>query len=132
MNEDRIQEAIDSLVTKLNVTDLSGKTFLDIGSGSRLFSLAAHRMGAHVISFDYDPACVACTKHLKQTYGKPDFSWDIMQGSVLDQPFLDSLPRADIVYSWGVLHHIGNILQAFNNVVTLVKPQGKLFISIND
>jgi 2-polyprenyl-3-methyl-5-hydroxy-6-metoxy-1,4-benzoquinol methylase len=130
MNEDRIQEAIHSLVSKLDMTDFSGKTFLDIGSGSGLFSLAAHRLGAHVISFDYDRACVVCTQHLKEKYANTEIPWSIIQGSVLDQHFLDTLPRADIVYSWGVLHHTGAMMQAFNNIISLVKPQGKLFISI--
>jgi len=44
--------------------------------------------------------------------------------------FLESLGKADIVYSWGVLHHTGNMLEAFENVFALVNPHGKLFISI--
>lgn len=55
LNEDRIKEAEASLKEMLELDDLTGKTFLDIGSGSGLFSLAAHRMGAKVHSFDYDP-----------------------------------------------------------------------------
>jgi len=37
----RIGEAENSLKAMLNVSDLSGKSFLDIGCGSGLFSLAA-------------------------------------------------------------------------------------------
>lgn len=95
-----------------------------------MFSLAAHRLGARVISFDYDAASVACTQRLKEQYGNPARSWEVMHGSVLDKSFLDTLPRADIVYSWGVLHYTGAMMQAFSNVVALVKPQGALFLSI--
>ena len=130
LNESRIVEAEKSLIEKLGVNDLKGKTFLDIGSGSGLFSLAAHRLGARVFSFDYDPQSVQCTQYLKTTYGQPDLEWSVEQGSVLDQNFLKKFGSVDIVYSWGVLHHTGDMNQAFTNVVPLVKKEGKLYISI--
>lgn len=53
LNDDRIAEAVKSLQTTLDVVHLNGMTFLDIGSGSGLFSLAARRPGAKVHSLDY-------------------------------------------------------------------------------
>ena len=58
LDEQRINKALQSLVDKLEVSDLNGKTFLDIGSGSGLFSLTARRLGAKVHSFDFDPNSV--------------------------------------------------------------------------
>lgn len=130
MSEHRIEEAIQSLTQKLGMTQLAGKIFLDIGSGSGLFSLAAHRLGAQVFSFDYDAESVACTRYLKETYGQSDLAWDVERGSILDEHFLNTLPKGDIVYSWGVLHHTGNMHCAFERIIPLVKTQGKLFISI--
>ena len=72
LNDDRIIQAEESLKKMLGLENLNGKTFLDIGSGSGLFSLAAKRMGATVHSFDYDPQSVACTKELKQRYFPQD------------------------------------------------------------
>jgi 2-polyprenyl-6-hydroxyphenyl methylase/3-demethylubiquinone-9 3-methyltransferase len=114
----------------LEVTDLTGKKFLDAGSGSGLFSLAARRLGAQVHSFDYDPQSVACTKELRRRYSHHDAWWRIEHQSVLDQDYLASLGRFDVVYSWGVLHHTGAMWQALDNVHRSVAGGGLLFIAI--
>jgi len=119
-----------SLKQMLEVADLAGKRFLDIGCGSGLFSLAARRLGALVHSFDYDPQSVACTGELKRRYFPDDVLWTIEEGSVLDQSYLASLGQFDVVYSWGVLHHTGQMWQALDAVAPLVAEDGKLFIAI--
>ncbi len=129
LNESRINEAVESLKKYLRVETLVGKTFLDVGSGSGLFSLAAHRLGASVKSFDYDQDSVACTKHLRDMYA-PNSSWEVFQGSILDVDQLKKLGHFDIVYSWGVLHHTGDMYSAFENAQSLVSETGTLFISI--
>lgn len=114
----------------LNVDNLKGKSFLDIGSGSGLFSLAARNMGAKVFSFDYDENSVACTKYLKDKFYHDDDKWCIEQGDILDKEYLSKFSKYDIVYSWGVLHHTGNMYQALKNADNLVADHGTLFISI--
>lgn len=130
LNDERIEEAKKSLKEMLAVESLAGKTFLDAGSGSGLFSLAARMLGATVYSFDYDPQSVACTKELKQRYFAEDKDWIVAQGSVLDKDYLSSLGQYDVVYSWGVLHHTGAMWEALSNVAPLVARGGQLFIAI--
>ncbi|MEQ8693247.1 MAG: class I SAM-dependent methyltransferase, partial [Pseudomonadales bacterium] len=130
LDEVRIGRAEATVKDMLGVTNLHGKTFLDIGSGSGLFSLVAARMGAAVRSFDYDPQSVSCTKEVKRRYSTEESPWEIEQGSVLDREYLSSLGEWDVVYSWGVLHHTGQMWQALENVTSLVRSGGQLYIAI--
>lgn len=124
INEERIENSKDSLLKFLGLNTLKGKTFLDVGSGSGLSSLSAINSGAKVYSFDYDIQSVECTKFLKEKYfnGKSE-DWKIEQGSVLDENYINSLPRIDIVYSWGVLHHTGKMWESLELI------EKKLFIN---
>jgi 2-polyprenyl-6-hydroxyphenyl methylase/3-demethylubiquinone-9 3-methyltransferase len=130
VDEKRIRLAEASLIDKLEMPNLEGKSFLDIGSGSGLFSLAARRLGARVHSIDYDGASVACTRHLKERFFPSDAGWTIEEASVLNGNYIAALGQFDIVYSWGVLHHTGDMWSALGNVVGASRPGGKLFISL--
>lgn len=130
LDESRIQAAEESLKRMLDINDLAGKSFLDAGSGSGLFSLAAYRLGATVTSFDYDPDSFACTQALRDRYSRDDDRWHVELGSVLDDTFVAQWGQFDIVYSWGVLHHTGDMYRALANVASLVAVGGLLFVSI--
>jgi 2-polyprenyl-3-methyl-5-hydroxy-6-metoxy-1,4-benzoquinol methylase len=129
VDESRIGAAADSLTGPLGTTDLSGRTFLDAGCGSGLFSLAAHRLGARVRSFDVDPECVTAAAGLRDRFAA-GADWTIEQGSILDTGFVRRLGRCDIVYSWGVLHHTGDLWRALDVAAGLVAPGGLLHISV--
>jgi 2-polyprenyl-6-hydroxyphenyl methylase/3-demethylubiquinone-9 3-methyltransferase len=130
VDEERVRIAAESLTEFMGLPNLEGKSFLDIGCGSGLFSQAAFLLGAErVVSFDVDPASVECCQQLRELAGNPD-TWEIKQGSVLDEPFLKSLGTFDIVYSWGVLHHTGRMWDAIAQAACLVNPGGLYYIAL--
>src|SRR5579872_985738 len=130
LDDSRVAIAETSLCDRLEVSDLKAKRFLDVGSGSGLFSLAARRLGAQVVSFDFDPQSVASTSELKRRYFPDDADWQICEGSVLDRAFLKTLGAFDVVYSWGVLHHTGQMWTAIRNAIERVNAGGTLFLAI--
>ncbi|MCP4408665.1 MAG: class I SAM-dependent methyltransferase [Gammaproteobacteria bacterium] len=130
VNEEKIAESISALQRMLNVTNLNGQSFLDIGSGSGLASLSAQRLGACVHSFDYDPESVACTREMARRFSAQGWAWSIEEGSVLDGGYMERLGTFDVVYSWGVLHHTGSMWSAIEQAMQCVKPGGVLFIAL--
>ena len=130
LDEAGIHQAEISLKEMLGINTLAGKTFLDVGSGSGVFSLAARRLGAKVTSFDYDFDSVECAKKLKKQFFDDNDNWQIDQGDVLNAEYLKSLGQFDIVYSWGVLHHTGDMWRALKNISNLNLNNGILFISL--
>lgn len=129
-SEQRVQTAVDSIRDFTGVPDLKGKSFVDVGCGSGLFSYAAHRLGAErLVSFDVDEFSVRCCRHLHEHAGTPA-SWTVRPGSILDEQFVADLGTFDMVYSWGVLHHTGRMWDAIRNAGGMVNPGGYFYITI--
>ncbi|MBA5867364.1 MAG: methyltransferase domain-containing protein [Nitrospira sp. CR1.3] len=130
VTEEGMARAEASLIETIGKEGLAGKNFLDIGSGSGLFSLAARRLGAKVTSFDYDRDSVQCAQDLKERFYPHDDHWTILQGSVLDPEFMEQLGRFDVVYAWGVLHHSGDQWKGLARAMAATRPGGTLLVAL--
>lgn len=129
MNEDIISNHHNNLTNIYNQVglDLSGKSAIDIGSGSGLSSLCLERLGLkNLTSLDVDIHSVNATKLTKEKFSKNTSDWKIVHKSILDG--LDE--QYDLVYTWGVLHHTGNMFQAIHVASNAVKVGGHLHIAL--
>lgn len=131
LNEERILEAERSLVSLFGEGTLQGKSFLDIGCGSGLFSIAAARLGCYpVVGVDIDPLSVRVAKENAERAGLGDTALSFYQASVLDSKQMAALGRYDVVYAWGVLHHTGAMYEAIRAAVQRLNPGGWFVIAI--
>lgn len=129
VTEERIASAVRSLEKLFPDGELQGKRFLDIGCGSGLSMLAALRLGAaEVIGVDIDENSVQATRECLNKFA-PESKWAVSRSSVFE---LDSanLGLFDIVHSWGVLHHTGDMWQGLQKAVGMMKDDGLLAIAL--
>lgn len=129
VDEQRLAAAEDRLASLLGSRDLSGRTFLDIGCGSGLHCLAALRLGAsRIVAIDIDPVSVSAAQSVLDRFWT-DSNKSVTAASVFDLPEA-RLGQFDIVYSWGVLHHTGDMNRAIRIAADHVRPGGLLAVAL--
>ncbi len=129
IDSEKIHEAEIALQNLISAEDIVGRSFLDIGCGSGVHSLAALNLGAaSITAIDIDPRSVATAQSTLAKYA-PTGGFICKVGNVFSPPF-ENDERFDIVYSWGVLHHTGDMWKAIEKAIDLVSPGGKLVIAI--
>lgn len=129
-SQHRCDIAKEHILKFMGRDSLHGLDFLDIGCGSGLHSLAAFQSGAgRIHSFDYDPHSVAATKLVRSTAGDVS-NWTVERGDILDESYVTTLGQWNFVYSWGVLHHTGNVWQAVRNAQSRVAEGGLFYIAL--
>ncbi len=139
LSPERIQQARSDFQSLTAGVEVEGKTFLDIGFGQGLTLLIASEMGAKAVGCDINSISSEVLEFNKTKFPElKGCSIPVVIGSVLDPNIINDLKKTDflngnlydIVHSWGVLHHTGNMWEAIKNSCSLVRPNGYLIISI--
>jgi 2-polyprenyl-3-methyl-5-hydroxy-6-metoxy-1,4-benzoquinol methylase len=113
----------------LNLGDLKGKSVLDIGCGSGVHDIGFYWLGfRNLTAIDYDPDSIVATRQNLEKFC-PNAEFTILQGDILSKE-IEFLGKFDIVYSWGVLYHTGDLVQATENSAALVADEGFLAIAL--
>jgi 2-polyprenyl-6-hydroxyphenyl methylase/3-demethylubiquinone-9 3-methyltransferase len=110
---------------------LKGKTILDIGCGSGLHALSALRGGAaYVTGIDIDPVAVKTAKKvIEKIWSGKNYSY-VAHNILSPKAHPDLQDSYDIVYSWGVLHHTGDLWAAVEKAASMVKPGGVFVLAL--
>ena len=126
----RVAVAVQSLKSLLQRDALNGMSFLDVGCGSGLFSIAAYRLGAsHVTGIDINPRCIEVSERNRDRLA-PGAPITFKSASALSPESLEGLGVFQLVYAWGSLHHTGAMWEAIRNVAAHVSPRGMLVLAI--
>ncbi|MDD2902157.1 MAG: class I SAM-dependent methyltransferase [Syntrophales bacterium] len=140
LTPEKVRQARRDFARLLQGIDLKGKSFLDIGFGQGLSLLIATAMDARTVGCDINPTCGEVLEANKRLFF-PEVAAapvPVIIGSILADAVLADLRRAspegtglyDLVHSWGVLHHTGNMELALKNAASLVKPGGYLILAL--
>ncbi len=132
LNQKRLIRAREDFISLLPDTQIRKKEFLDVGFGQGLALFLAQELGAHVYGIDVDPECLIALKATSQYFPNQKLP-EVEIGSILDSDLITRLierGKFDIVHSWGVLHHTGNMKNALHNAARLVKPGGYLIVAL--
>lgn len=123
ISEQQIDEAEKGLERLLGREAIRDRRFSDIGCGSGIHTLAALRLGAsEALAVDIDPDSVATTQAVLKRWA-PDMNWHTQTISVFDINPKD-IGTFDIVYTWGVLHHTGDMKRAISCAAEMTKEGG--------
>jgi len=132
LTQERITQARQAFRGLFAGIELHGRSFLDIGFGQGLSLVCAAEMGAEVLGIDIDPDnldALQATARAMQSAQAPN----TRIASILDRSFVTEYRAKggfDVVHSWGVLHHTGDMAQAFDHACSLVADGGYLVCSI--
>ena len=134
----RVAQAREDFARLVGGIDLRGRTFLDIGFGQGFGLLTARALGAQVVGCDINPKCHEVIERNRVHFPEVSGRIPLYVGSILDDATVEALRAMggadgqgfDVVHSWGVLHHTGDMRKAIRNAQSLVRPGGHFILAI--
>lgn len=110
-----------------DAAEVRGKSVLDAGCGTGIFSIIFARQGAgRVTGIDISPGSLSTGRAMKKSFGLENV--EFRQEDMLHLPFKDA--EFDIVWAWGTVHHTTDPLGAVTELMRVLKPGGSLFLAI--
>jgi SAM-dependent methyltransferase len=82
-----------------------------------------------VIAVDLDPESVRTSEEVLRRFAPEGAAWRVLAADVFDLT-PGAFGTFDIVYSWGVLHHTGNLERALASAAALVGAEGRLVVAL--
>lgn len=138
LNKSSAKQAEEEFNDLFDGIPLDEKFFLDVGFGQGLSLLCALRQGANVVGCDINEKCEeALDINLKFFPECKNRKKHIIIGSILETSICQKIAnlskpsgKYDVVHSWGVLHHTGNMYKAIDTCADLVVKNGHFVIAI--
>lgn len=138
LSESRVTAARSEFSQLHRGLSLENKSFLDIGFGQGMSLLCSAEALARSVGCDINPTCEEALRETRKFYGQLKNEPTVIVGSILNLDVIARLREAspsgdglyDIVHSWGVLHHTGNMSAALAHAASLVRPDGHLVLAI--
>ncbi|ODS23477.1 hypothetical protein AB835_08565 [Candidatus Endobugula sertula] len=119
------------IVNTFNFSDLQGKRILEIGVGNGIDAVEMLSNGAIYTGIDITQNHLELTKRfINFSFNKEEqerLLEDVVEGDMLT---VDLPGNYDVVYSFGVLHHIAHEADFLNKIHSLLKPNGELRIAV--
>lgn len=105
--------------------DWRGKTVLEIGTGVGTDARRLSAYGARYYGINVDQGSSDLTASALRAF---DLAGEVSTGSATSLPYADGM--FDIVYTFGVLHHIPDVKRALSEIRRVLKPRGEILLMV--
>ena len=121
----KIEEQKEFLKKHVGLKNIRGKKILDAGCGTGVAAVCFKLLGAkEVVGIDISEGSLKTARELaKKNKVKVKFMKKDLLNLHMEGDF-------DIVHSFGVLHHTADCKKSFDNLVPLLKPDGKFYVAL--
>ena len=121
VTQEQIAQARDEFGRLFGSRDVKGLSFLNVGFGQGMTACLAIEKGARVSGIDVNSGCLEALAGMSQEFLQVDITKAKFQiASISASTTVEELEKLepegyDIVNSWGVLHHTGNMHSAITH-----------------